>query len=298
MYDLIIIGGGPAGLSGAIYASRYNLKVVVLTELVGGQISESMEVENYPGTIKATGFQLMQQWQKHAESFGAEIVQDHVESISKVKNIFKVKTSGSEYESKALLFATGAHHKTLGVKGEAELQGRGVSYCPTCDGMFFKDKIVAVVGGGDAALRGVQVLLQFASKVYLIHRRNEFRAEPILVEKLKKDKKVEFLLERNVKEIKGTEKVSSIVLDNNKEVKLDGIFIEVGHEANISLIEKLGVKTEEGLVKTNADQSTNVPGLYAAGDVTTGSNKFRQVVTAASEGAIAAQSIFEYVKKN
>jgi len=297
MYDVIIVGGGPAGLGGAIYASRYNLNVLVVTELVGGQIALSSEIENYPGTIKNSGMKMMEEWKKHAEEFGTEVIQTTVKEITKENDVFKVATSKETYEAKTILYATGAHHRNIGVPGEDEFQSKGVSYCPTCDGMFFKDKTVAVVGGGDAALRGTQVMLQYAKKVYLIHRRDEFRGEPILVEKIKKDSKSELVLKRTVKEIKGENTVASIVLDNDQELEVDGIFIEIGSIPNTKLIETLGVELVEGLIKSNEDQSTSVSGLFAAGDVTSGSNKFRQVLTAASEGAIAAESIFGYIKK-
>jgi len=297
MYDVIIIGGGPAGLGGAIYASRYNLSVLVITELVGGQIALSSEIENYPGTIKDSGMKMMQDWKKHAEEFGTEVVMTSVSEIKKEGDTFKVITSKETYEGNTVLFATGAHHKELGVPGESEFQSKGVSYCPTCDGMFFKDKIVAVIGGGDAALRGTQVMLQYASKVYLVHRRDEFRGEPILVDKIKEDPKTELLLKRTLKEIKGENVVKSMVLDNDQEYEVDGVFIEIGSVPNTELIKDIGVELENGLVKSNEDQSTSIPGLFAAGDVTSGSNKFRQVLTAASEGAIAAESIFKYIKE-
>ena len=294
MYEVIILGGGPAGLSAALYSSRYNMKVLLLTDLVGGIITQSIEVENYPGTEKATGMEMMQSWKKHAEKFGAEIKQEKVLEIFKEGSIFKVKTTKKIYEAKAVIIATGARHKYLGVAGEKEFAGKGVSQCPTCDGMFFKDKVVAVVGGGDSALRGAQVMLQYAEKLYVIHRRDEFRAEPIIVDKVRNNPKTELVLGRTVKEIKGEERVTAIVLDNDKEIKLDGVFIEVGSVPNTEIAEKLGVGLEDSLIKVNADQSTSVGGVYAAGDLTTSSNKFRQVITAAAEGAIAAESVFEY----
>jgi len=295
-YDIIIIGGGPAGLSAAIYASRYNLKVIVISGFFGGQIAESIEVENYPGTERSSGRHMMDAWKKHASLFGAEFKQGMVTEISRADSCFKVKTSKEEFKSRCVLYATGAEHKKLGVKGEDDFYGRGVSYCPTCDGRFFKEKPVAIIGGGDAALRGAQVMTQIASKVYLIHRRDEFRAEPMLVDMIKRDPKIELLLKRNLKEIKGDKSVSSILLDDGKEIAVDAVFIEIGTTARIEVAEKLGVEIEDGLIKANPNQSTNIEGFYAAGDITNGSNKFRQVVTAASEGAIAAESIFEYIK--
>lgn len=304
MYDVIIVGGGPAGIGAAIYASRYNLKVLMVSELIGGVITESIEVENYPGTEKATGIEMMDAWRKHAEKYDVEIKQEKVAEItineagegSAALPEFKVKTSKSAYQGKSILIATGACHKPLGVPGEKQLTGRGVSTCATCDGMFFKDKTVGVVGGGDAALRSAQVMLGIAKKVYLIHRRDQFRGEPILVEKIKKDPKLELVLKRTVKEFKGESVLKEAVLDNGEVLKLDGIFIEVGSIPNTGCAEKLGVELEDGLIKVNPDQSTNIKGVYAAGDITIGSNRFRQVLTAAAEGAVAADSIFKYLQ--
>lgn len=297
MYDAIIIGAGPAGLSAALYASRYNMKVLLLGELLGGVITQSIEVENYPGTKKATGMELMQKWKIHAEKFGAEIKQEKVIALSKENGIFKVKTPKVEYSSTAITIATGAKERQLGIPGEKEFHGNGVSQCPTCDGMFFSGKDVAVIGGGDAALRGAQVVLQYAKKLYLIHRRDEFRAEPIIVDKVKQNRKTKLVLGRTIKEIRGEDKVKEIVLDNDECLTVEGVFIEIGSTPNTDIVKKLDIELEEGYIKVNSDQSTNFKGIYAAGDVTNGSNRFRQVVTAAAEGAIAAQSMFEYNKK-
>jgi thioredoxin reductase (NADPH) len=294
MYDAIIIGGGPAGLAGALYCSRYNLKVLVLAELIGGLITESLEVENYPGTEKAKGMEMMRAWKLHAEKFGAEVKQEKAIRISKEEDGFIVSTSKAEYKSRSLLLAVGAKHRMLGVLGEKEFFGKGVSKCPTCDGVFFMDKPVAVIGGGNSALRGTQVMLQYASKVYLIHRREEFRAEPMLVDAIRSNPKAKFVLGRNVKEIVGDSAVTGLLLDNGEKLDVEGVFIEVGSAPNTELVEMVGVELEAGFIKVAKDQSTNIKGIYAAGDSTTGSNMFRQVITAAAEGAIAAQSIFEY----
>jgi thioredoxin reductase (NADPH) len=298
MYDCIIIGAGPAGLSAAIYASRYKMKILVLSDILGGQISESREVENYPGTIKATGLEMMEEWKKHALAFGAEIKMSHVKEIKSEGKIFKVSAGNENYEAKAILLATGARHKDLEVPGEKELAGRGVSYCPTCDGFFFTGKTVAIVGGGNSAFRGAQLMVQYASKVYLIHRREDFRAEPVLVDIVKKEPKVEMVLNKTIKEIVGKEKVEKVILNDGKELLVDGVFIEIGKLPNVELAEELGVKLDREHIIVNTDQSTNVPGVFAAGDVTIASNMFRQVLTAAAEGAISSQSIFEYIRKH
>lgn len=296
-FDVIIIGAGPAGLSAAIYASRYNLKTLVISPIMGGQITESIEVENYPGTKKASGFEMMEEWKSHAETFGAKLVLESVSKIEKDDN-FIVSTYNNKYYSKAIICATGSSHKHLGVKGEKEFFGKGVSYCPTCDGMFFSGKTIAVIGGGDAALRGVQVMTKYSEKIFLIHRRNEFRAEPILVDKIKSNNKVEILTPFTVKEIIGDKTVEGLVLNDDKQIKVNGVFIEIGNEPVSSLIKNLNIELDEsGYIKTKKDQSTNIDGFFAAGDVTTNSNKFRQVITAASEGAIAADSVFKHLNK-
>jgi len=241
---------------------------------------------------------MMNEWREHAELFKTVCKSETVVEIIKESGIFKLKTNQNTYTARAVIYGTGATHRHLGVKGEKEFASKGVSYCPTCDGMFFMGKTIAIVGGGDAALRGVQVMMRYADKIYLIHRRDEFRAEPILVDKIKASEKVEIITPANIKEIVGEQAVTGIELEDGRKIEINGIFIEVGSSPATELIKNLNVELDEaGYVKTNKDQSTNVEGLYAAGDVTTGSNKFRQVLTAASEGAIAADAIFKYLNK-
>lgn len=303
LYDIVIVGGGAAGMAGAIYAQRYGLKALVLYETLGGHASEAHKIENYPGFFSITGIELAEKFKIHAEKLGAEIKVGKVERVEKAHEGFLIVSDTGVFSSKAVIIATGTAKKQLEIKGEKEFTGRGVSFCATCDAPFFKKKTVAVVGGGDSALSAAMMLSDLASKVYLIHRRNEFRAEPILVKAIKERKNIEIVLGSVVEEIKGEQFVKSIVVNKavgeaKKEIPLDGVFIELGALPASNIVDGLGAKFDkEGFIVVDSSQATNVHGLYAAGDITTGSNKLRQIVTAASEGAIAANSIYEYLRK-
>jgi len=229
MYDTIIIGAGPAGLSASIYTSRYNLKTLIISETIGGQIIESFDVENYPGIEKTTGLQLTDTMQKQAKSFGVEIKNEIVKDIKNNKSS-KTFTINDKYEAKSLILAQGLKRRKLGAKNEEKLTSRGVSYCATCDGAFFKDKVVGVIGGADSAVESALLLTKFAKKVYIIYRKNKLRAEPYLVDKLKENKKIETILNTNVIEMIGDKFLESIKLDNKKTLKLNGLFIEIGFE--------------------------------------------------------------------
>ena len=307
LYDVIIIGGGPAGMAAALYARRYDLKVLVLYETLGGHCAEAHNVENYPGFLSITGLELAQKFKQHAEKFKADIKQEKVDRIEKADRGFHIITGSGMFSGKTVLMATGTQTKRLEIKGEKEFVGRGVSFCATCDAPFFKKKTVAVVGGGDSALSAALMLADIAKKVYLVHRRNVFRAEPILVKNVKKCKRIECVLESTIDEIKGEKCVKSLVVKKitdaeggaKKEIPLDGIFIEIGAAPASVMVQELGVKFDEtGFVIVDATQATNISGVYAAGDITTGSNKFMQIVTAAAEGAVAASSIYKYVKQH
>jgi len=307
LYDVIVVGGGPAGMSAALYARRYDLKVLVLYETLGGHCAEAHNVENYPGFLSISGLDLSQKFRQHAEKFKAEIKQEKVDKIERAERGFHIITGSGMFSGKTVLIATGTETKRLQIKGEKEFSGRGVSFCATCDAPFFKNKTVAVVGGGDSALSAALMLSDIAKKVYLVHRRNEFRAEPILVKNVKKCKNIERILESTIDEIKGEKCVKGIVVkkvsdangDTKKEISLDGVFIEIGAAPASVMVQALGVKFDEtGFVIVDAAQATNIPGVYAAGDITTGSNKFMQIVTAAAEGAVAASSIYKYVRQH
>jgi len=304
MYDLLIIGGGPAGLTAAIYAARSNLKVLILTESVGGQVSVSYRVENYPGFVSISGMDLAARFEEHVKSQGVEIRLEPVENIlqNTSAQVFKAFTPSGKYGGKAVILAMGGEREKLDVPGEAEFIGRGVSYCATCDGFFFKGLDVAVVGGGSAALSSVLLLANLARKVYLIHRRKEFRGEPIRVTQIKALKNVELVLDSVVEEIRGDTAVKSILVKNKvtrekREIMLSGVFAEIGAKPASMLAQRLGVKLDNnGYIIVDSGQRTNIEGVFAAGDITTGSNFFGQIITAASEGAIAANSAYEYLK--
>lgn len=302
-YDVIIIGGGPAGLTAALYSSRSLLRTAVISKDFGGQVLDAHHVENYPGFESIKGSYLMEKFKAHAEKFGAEMIQAEVKEIKRVENKFYIKTNIGETSAIAIIYATGSRHRRLNVPGEEEFLGKGVSYCAICDAALFKGKTVAIVGGGNTAFMDAELLTQYVEKLYLIHRRRAFRAEPIYVERLKKNPKVEFVIPYVVKSIEGDERVEKIILQNRetgdeKILEVDGVFIDIGMEPQTDLLRGLGVALDEkGYVIVNADQSTNVPGLFAAGDVTTACNSIHQIVTAAAQGAVAALSAYEYIKR-
>ena len=301
IYDLIIIGSGPAGLTASIYASRYKLEHLLIGAGNGGQMNEIYEIENWPGDISLPGKDLIARFASHAENYGVKIQRESVGSIKKIDGgIFEIETAREKYRSRALILAMGAQYRRMNIPGEKEFTGKGVSYCATCDAMFFREKTVAVVGGGNSAAVVALELADFANKIYLIHVEEKLSAEPLWLEKIRADDKIEILKNR-VLEIKGETKVEKIILeelvDDRTFLELDGVFIEVGAEPGVQLARKLGVTTDDGsYIQINPDMSTNVPGVFAAGDITTGSNKFRQVLTAAAEGAIAANGAYKNLK--
>ncbi len=300
-HDLVIVGAGPAGISAGIYAARYKVDFEIIGQTPGGNMSESYDIENYPGLEDVTpGHDLADRMLNQLRRFGASPKSDDIQSIIKTKEGFTLLGRNAEYQAKSVLLALGMARNKLGVPGENELEGKGVAYCATCDGFFYREKIVAVVGGGDSAVTAALYLADIAKKVYLIVRKPELRAEPAWQDKLKKDKRIEILFETNVKEIHGVDKVESILLEGKKnELKLDGVFIEIGQTPQTILYKSLGLKTtDKDLVIVDVAQKTSVKGVWAAGDITTNSNGLRQIVTAASEGAVAAVDIFTEFKKS
>ncbi len=301
-YDVVIIGGGPAGLSAAIYAARSLLDTVVISKDFGGQVLDAHLVENYPGFPSITGAELMARFREHAEKFGAELVQAEVKEIRRENNEFVVITDKGETRALALIYAAGSTHRKLGVPGEKEFLGKGVSYCAICDAALFRNKVVAVVGGGNTAFMDAELLTEYAKKVFLIHRRRGFRAEPIYVKRLQKNPKVEFVIPYVVVEILGDRKVTGVKIRNRetgeeKILPVDGVFIDIGMVPQTDLLRPLGVElSEKGYVIVKEDMSTNVPGLFAAGDVATGLNNVHQIVTAAAKGAVAALSAYNYIQ--
>lgn len=302
--DLIIIGSGPAGLTASIYASRYAIDHIVIGKHIGGQAAESIKIENFPGIKSISGAEWSQKLQDQAENLGGEILDSEAVSIEKAGDIFKVATKlNGEFEAKTVLIASGTKRRKLGAKGEDEFAGRGVAYCATCDGPFFRDKKVAVMGGGDSAATAALYLSDIAEEVYLISIENKLRAEEAWQSQIKKNQKIKIILNNTVEEFSGEKFLEKAILKNeysgSKELKIDGVFIEIGYLPSDGMIEKLGIeKNDCGYIKVGADMSSSISGAWAAGDITDGSNNFHQLITACAEGAIAANSIHQYLKRN
>ncbi len=304
MFDTIIIGLGAAGYTAAIYAARYRLKTLLIGAEPGGMGISAAEVGNWPGEVEINGPDLMEKFKRHAESFEEVTLKiARVSSITKVDGQFTViLQNGEEIQGKTVILATGSTKRKLGVPGEAEYAGKGVTYCATCDAFFFRGKDVAVIGGGDSALEGAAIAAQVARKVYLIHRRKEFRAEPFWVEKVKAKPNVTFVLERQIAEIQGENTVTGVKLDQPWEgqeiLPVSGVFVEVGSAPATELGKSLGCALDPvGHLVVDAAMRTSVPGVFGAGDATTGSNGFAQFTTAVGEGAIAANSVFTYLEE-
>ncbi len=294
IYDTIIIGSGPAGLGAAIYALRFNMKVIVIGKEFGGLITTTNIVENYPGFPSIAGFDLMQQFKAHCDSLNAQIVDDEVIEIQQKNKHFHVKCGFGEYKGKTIIYATGGKHRKLGVPGEEQFAGKGVSYCATCDGPLFKDKVLAVVGGSDSAAKDALFLSEHASKVYIIYRRQEIRAEPINKQRVAKNPKIKIIPNTVVKEIKGKDFATGVIFQDGTEFPLDGIFIEIGADPASELAKRLGVRTnDKGEIVINTASETNIPGFYAAGDVT--QQIYKQAITGVAEGVIAAFSAYTYI---
>jgi thioredoxin reductase (NADPH) len=298
-YELIIIGGGPAGLTAGIYASRARRKTVLLEkQMCGGQMALTWEVENYPGVGKISGFELGQRMEAQAKGFGLEITTAEVSALSRDQGRILLSTTGGDYTCRALVIASGARHNRLGVPGEADLTGKGVSYCATCDGAFFKGAPVAVVGGGDTALEEAHFLTRFADKVHVIHRRDEFRAVKYLQEKISAEPRIEPVLDSIVERVEGQDKVTGILLKNVKSgatstLEVEGVFIFVGVSPNTEFLKGFVPTDERAFIVTNEHLETVVPGVFAAGDVK--AKKLRQIATAVGEGAQAAVAADHYL---
>ncbi len=300
MYDLIIIGAGPAGMSAAVYAARADLSFIVIegSMMQGGQILTTYDVDNYLGLPGIGGFEMGMKFAEHAKKLGVNFVTENVVSMEAEGEVKKVVTDKNTYETRTIIIATGAVHKKAGIPGEAEFTGKGVSYCATCDGAFFKNKVTAVVGGGDVAVEDALYLARMCSKVYLIHRRDEFRAAKSLVNKAKDTQNIEFILDSTVEKIDGEAKVSSIEIKNKKtgetaQKAVDGIFFAVGMQPVTAFVDKAVKMNEAGYIEAGEDCCTNVAGVYAAGDIRT--KNLRQIITAAADGANAVASMEKYL---
>lgn len=298
--NVIIIGSGPAGLTSALYAARANLEPLLFTgNEIGGQVSITNEVENYPGFPEGlTGPEVIERFQKQAERFGARIEYAEVTEVDFDGQPFRIKSYDSEYEAKAIVIATGASPRKLGVSGEVDFTGRGVSYCATCDGFFFRDKDVIVVGGGDSALEEAVFLTKFASRVRVVHRRDELRAGFTLQERAKRNEKIEFVWDTVVTEISGDGAVESVQIKNVKTdevstLETEGVFIYIGHYPNSQLFKDKLEMDELGYLTTDRRTRTSVQGVFAAGEIA--DPVFRQVVTSAGEGCKAAIQVERYL---
>jgi thioredoxin reductase (NADPH) len=301
-WELIIIGAGAAGLTAGLYGARSGLKTLIIEEkMAGGNTVNAPVIENYPGFISITGQELVQKMVEQCTRFGVEIRQlEKVEGLE-LDNVKKVFTNRNVYEASAIIIATGTHHRKLGVPGEEEFGGKGVSYCAICDAPFFKDRRVLVVGGGNSAAITALYLSEIASNVKLSHRRSQLRAEEALVRELKKKGNVEILWNTVVKEIKGDTLVREVILYNNEtretsKLEVDGVFVQIGEVPNSEFAQKAGIKVNEaGYIIVDVRQRTNKEGVYAAGDVT--NRPVKQIGTAVGEGTIAATDAYGYIRR-
>ena len=297
-YDIIIIGAGPAGLTSAIYARRANKNVLVLeAKSYGGQIINTLDIENYPVEEHISGFEFATKLYNQAKNLGAEIVFEKVVDINDLGNEKEVVTTKNTYKAKAIIIATGSENRKLGLPNEDELVGKGISYCATCDGAFYKKKTVAVVGGGNTALEDALYLSDIVEKVYLIHRRDEFRGEESTINHLKEKDNVEFIYNSNVTKLNANDRLESIEVTNKdgstKTIEVSGLFVAVGRIPENQNFAKLVELDETGYVKAGEDCHTNVPGIFVAGDNRV--KEIRQLVTATSDGAVAATAAVKYI---
>lgn len=291
-YDLVIIGAGPAGLTAGIYAARYHLKTLIIGQLPGGVAAEAWEICNFPTYGRVGGFELMQKMISQVKELGVEIVNEEAKEIREKSVI----TNKKEYFAKKIIIATGTQRRELGIENEREFLGKGISYCATCDGGFFKDKIVGVVGGSDAALTAALLLSRFAKKVYIIYRGEKFfRAEPAWVEEVNNEEKIESVFNSEVIELIGEGKLEKIKLNSSKIIDVDGLFIEIGSNPRSELAKEIGVELKEGYILTDERMKTNVKNVFACGDVI--DSKLKQIITACSQGAIAANCAYEEIEK-
>lgn len=301
MYDTIIIGAGPAGMTAGIYASRREMKTLIISKQIGGQVAWASTIENYPGFKSINSFDLISKMREQIKGLGVEIKIDEVKKIEKTKtHSFVLYTDKEKYKTKTIIIAIGLFPRRLTIPGEKKFTGKGVSYCTNCDGPLYKNKIVAVVGGGNAGLDAVDVLSKIAKKVYLIHYSEKFNAFESLIKKIKKHKNIEFILNSNIQEIIGKNKVEKIKILNNKnnkksELAVDGLFIEIGRVANTDFIAGLVNKDKHEQIVVNEKCEANVNGIFAAGDVT--QVEFKQIVIACGQAATAALSAHQYLRK-
>jgi thioredoxin reductase (NADPH) len=302
VYDLVIIGGGVSGLAAAMYAGRLDLKTVVIGESMGGTIALTNVVENYPGFKKITGEELANKIKDHAKEYDVEFVINKVDKVERDKDkTFRVFTGKKHYHTKTILFATGTEWRKLKAPGEKEFSNKGVHYCALCDGPFYKNKTVGVVGGSDSAAKEALLLTKHAKKVYIIYRGDKIRPEPINKKRVEENKKIKIIYKTTVLEIKGDKKVTHVILDKpykgSKKFKLDGLFIDIGHIPLSSIAKQLKVKlNKKGEIKIDRNSKTNISGVFSAGDVA--DTAFKQAITGVGEAVTAAYSAYKYVNEN
>ena len=301
IYDVIIIGAGPAGMTAALYASRANLSTLMIERgIPGGQMANTEDIENYPGYDSILGPDLSQKMFDHSKAFGAEYAYGDVQSISDETEYKIVHAHNRDYKARAIILASGAQYKKIGVPGEEELGGRGVSYCAVCDGAFFKGKDLFVIGGGDSAVEEGVFLTRFANKVTIVHRRDELRAQKILQKRAFDNEKIDFIWNHTLKEITekdgkvGGARLVSTVDGTETDHDIDGVFIYIGMNPITGFVQDLGITNEQGYIVTNEAMETNIPGIFAAGDVR--DKTLRQVVTATNDGSIAAQNAQHFIE--
>jgi len=299
-YDLIIVGSGAAGLSAALYAGRYKMTTLVIEGEFGGETSTAGEIANYPGVKSIDGYDLMKQMREQAEAIGTEIKEGWAKKIEKNGGCFVVSTEKDSFQGHTVILAIGSQRRHLGLPNEKELTGKGVHYCWTCDGPLYGGKTLAMVGGGDSSVKGVNFLAEYAEKIYLVALMDEITAEPINLEQMKKlGDKVEVLLKTEVKELVGKDRLEKLVLsreyNGSKDLVVDGMFIEIGFDPDKTFAEQLGLELDEkGYMKVDNMMKTKVPGIFVAGDSTTHFGRFKQDITAAAMGSVAATSAYEY----
>ncbi|MBI4050299.1 MAG: FAD-dependent oxidoreductase [Candidatus Doudnabacteria bacterium] len=299
IYDLVIIGSGAAGLGASVYAGRYRLNVLVIGREFGGETAKAGKIENFPGFESIDGFELMELMKKQSENLGVKVIDDEVKAIKRAEHCFEIKAGSEAYLANSIIFAMGTERRKLGLSREAELTGRGVHYCVTCDGPLFTGKTIAMVGGGDASIKGVNLAAQYAKKIYLIVRGKQVTAEPVNLEQMQKlGDKVELLLETEMKELVGEKFLEKVVLSkphqDSTELKVDGLFVEIGAKPNVELARNLGIELDEaGYMKVDNMMRTNIDGVFAAGDTVNHFGRFKQDITAAAMGAVAATSAYE-----
>lgn len=303
MYDVIVIGAGPAGMTAALYASRSNLSVLMIERgAPGGQMNNTAEVENYPGFESIMGPELAFKMYEGVAKFGTKNAYGIVQGLKDHGDYKEVICEDTSYEARTVIIATGCVHRKLGVKGEEEFAGRGVSYCAVCDGAFFRDKKLIVVGGGDSAVEEAVYLTRFASEVVIIHRRDELRAQKIIQDRAFENEKISFIWDSVVEEITGNEmvvtgaKIRNVKTDELSEIETNGAFIYVGLDPLTEAFKKTGITNEAGWIETDNDMRTSIPGVFAIGDVR--EKTLRQITTAVGEGGIAGQQVYKYIEDN